>query len=233
MAHRWPSAHPGRFECCFLALCDPSRTSSAARSSGRLTASSKGALTCIWQLLRRPSCFLTMWPDWARSSTMPWARRSVMPMVAPISRRRTSGSRAIQTSIRAWLEGNPTRTYRHISPHIHAFDYLCLIDEVRTGLGGPFKAHPRRVDGLPMIIIPKYVQWTQGDDPPEAIEDEVHRYHGISDSELDAALDRRLRKVNELGQDSTSPDGPRVVHEVEQIQGELLRRARARHPSAQ
>jgi hypothetical protein len=84
-----------------------------------------------------------------------------------------------------------------------------------------------------MIIIPKYVQWTQGDDPPEAIEDEVHRYHGISDSELDAALDRRLRMVNEFGQDSTSPDGPRVAHEVEQIQGELLRRARARHPSAQ
>jgi hypothetical protein len=83
-----------------------------------------------------------------------------------------------------------------------------------------------------MIIIPKYVQWTPGDDPPEAMEDEVDRYHGISDSELDEALDRRVRKMNELGQDSTSPAGMRVAHEVEEIQEELLLRARARHPSA-
>ena len=83
-----------------------------------------------------------------------------------------------------------------------------------------------------MIVIPNYVQWTQCVDPPEALVDEVDRYHGISDTELDAALDRRLRQMNELGQSVTSPAGSRVIHEVEQIQDELLRRARARHPSA-
>jgi hypothetical protein len=84
-----------------------------------------------------------------------------------------------------------------------------------------------------MIIIPKYVQWTQCVDPPDAAVDESDRYHGISDTELDAALDRRLRRMNELGQSISSPAGMRAIHEVEQIQDELLRRARARHPSAQ
>jgi hypothetical protein len=83
-----------------------------------------------------------------------------------------------------------------------------------------------------MMIIPKYVQRTQSDELPGNVENEVDRYHGISDSELDAALDRRTGRLNELGQDSTSPVGMRVAHEVEQIQGELLRGARARHPSA-
>jgi hypothetical protein len=83
-----------------------------------------------------------------------------------------------------------------------------------------------------MNIIPQYVQWTQCDEPPGNMGDEVDRYHGISDTELNAALDRRLRQMNDLGQDTTSPAGMTVVHEIEQIQGELLRRARARHPSA-
>jgi hypothetical protein len=83
-----------------------------------------------------------------------------------------------------------------------------------------------------MIIIPKYVQWTQGDDPPNATEDEVDPYQGISDSELHAALDWHLSPMNESRRDITSPSGMRVAHEFEQIQGELLRRARARHPSA-
>jgi hypothetical protein len=100
----------------------------------------------------------------------------------------------------------------------------------RLATGGHSRAHLCPVDGLPMIIIPKYVQWTPGDDPPE--EDEVDRYHGISDSELDESLDRRVRLMVELGKDSTSPAGMRVAHEIEEIQDESLRRARARHPSA-
>jgi hypothetical protein len=83
-----------------------------------------------------------------------------------------------------------------------------------------------------MIIIPKYVQWTQGDDPPEATEDVVDPYQGISDSELHAALDWHLSQINDFGLDANSPAGTTVAQEVEQIQGELLRRARARHPSA-
>ena len=83
-----------------------------------------------------------------------------------------------------------------------------------------------------MIIIPRYVQWTQGDDPPKATQDEVDRYQGISDSELHAALDWHLSPMNESRRDITSPAGMKIAHEVEQIQGELLRRARARHPSS-
>lgn len=95
-----------------------------------------------------------------------------------------------------------------------------------------FKAHPSQVDGLPMIIIPKYVQWTLGDDPPEASEGVVDPYQGISDSELHAALDWHLIQMNASRRDIASSAGMKIVHEVEQIQGELLRRARARHPSA-
>ena len=95
-----------------------------------------------------------------------------------------------------------------------------------------FKAHPSQVDGLPMIIIPKYVQWSQGDDPPEASEDAVDPYQGLSDGELHAALDWHLSPMNDSRRDITSPAGMKIAHEVEQIQAELLRRTRARHLSA-
>ena len=83
-----------------------------------------------------------------------------------------------------------------------------------------------------MMIIPKYIQRTQSDDPPRATEDEGDPYQGISDSELHAALNWHLSPMNESRRDITSPSGLKVAHEVEQIQGELLRRAKARHPSA-
>jgi hypothetical protein len=84
-----------------------------------------------------------------------------------------------------------------------------------------------------MMIIPKYVERTQGDELPPKMGVEGDRYRGVSEKELDAALERCLRQMNDLGQDATAAAGKSLVHEVEQIQGELLRRARARHPSAQ
>ena len=108
---------------------------------------------------------------------------------------------------------------------------LTISPERRPWLGVPFKAHPRGVDDLSMMIIPNYAQQAENDEPPDKGEDEVDRYQGIGDRELEAALDRCLRQMNGLGQESTSPAGTGVDHEVEQIQGELLRRARARHPS--
>jgi hypothetical protein len=83
-----------------------------------------------------------------------------------------------------------------------------------------------------MIIIPKYVQWTQGDDTSESSEDEVDPYEAISDSQLHAALDWHMTQMNASRRDGASSAEMKVAHEVEQIQGELLRRARARHPSA-
>jgi hypothetical protein len=79
-----------------------------------------------------------------------------------------------------------------------------------------------------MTNTPKNVGQTQSDEAPGNVRDGVDRYHGVSDTELHEARGRRLRKMNDLG-----PSEMRDVHEVEQIQDELVRRARARHPSNQ
>jgi hypothetical protein len=82
-----------------------------------------------------------------------------------------------------------------------------------------------------MIIVPKYVQWAEGDEPPGKTVDEVDRYQGFSDTELDAELDRRLKQMHELGHDSADGTAATVQSQVERIKRELDRRTRARHPS--
>ena len=51
-----------------------------------------------------PAVFrLVRYPASVRSVTIPWARRSVMPRLAAMSRMRTSGLWAMHSSARPWL----------------------------------------------------------------------------------------------------------------------------------
>ncbi|HEX3979664.1 MAG TPA: hypothetical protein VHW93_00480 [Acidimicrobiales bacterium] len=85
-----------------------------------------------------------------------------------------------------------------------------------------------------MIISPKYVAWAQDAESGEGTFDANVDLGRWSDDQLNADRDRRIEELSELTRrpaDQPLIDG--LARDVELITNELVRRARARHPSSQ
>jgi hypothetical protein len=91
-----------------------------------------------------------------------------------------------------------------------------------------------RADAFEVIISPRYVAGGQGDKSVESTLGADVDLTRWSDDQLNADRDRRMEKLSELTRRSADQqliDG--MVRDVELVTNELVRRARARHPSSQ
>lgn len=89
-------------------------------------------------------------------------------------------------------------------------------------------------DAFEVIISPKYVAWAQGAESGEGTFDANVDLGRWSDDQLNAQRDHWLEELSELTRQSADQpliDG--VARDVEALTNELVRRARARHPSSQ
>jgi hypothetical protein len=111
---------------------------------------------------------------------------------------------------------------------------ICICEEVWR-----VKVCTGRADTLPMIISPKYVVRELDRNEPSGNQTSGGlRYERYSDERLNRDLHRQLRRLDEMHLHPASGPGKtalivRISYEVERIQGELIRRARKRHPSSQ
>jgi hypothetical protein len=93
-------------------------------------------------------------------------------------------------------------------------------------------------DAWKVIIGPKYVAWVQDAEPSERTFGTVAELHRRSDDELHDDRDRRVEELSELTRSTVdATDNEQLIaditREVELLTNELVRRARARHPSSQ
>jgi hypothetical protein len=100
------------------------------------------------------------------------------------------------------------------------------------------KMQASRADALQVIITPKYVAWAQNPELPETEFDSDVDLSRWSDDQLSDGRDRRMEALSELTRrpggetaDKLRIDG--IARDVKLITAELVRRARARHPSSQ
>lgn len=89
-------------------------------------------------------------------------------------------------------------------------------------------------DAVEVIISPKYVAWGQGTEPvARTLEADVD-LERWSDDQLSADRDRCMEVLSELTRRSADPQLiDSMARDVELVTNELVRRSRARHPSAQ
>jgi hypothetical protein len=89
-----------------------------------------------------------------------------------------------------------------------------------------------------VIIGPKYVAWAQDADPSERTPDAVTELHRWTDDQLNAERDCRMEELSELTRRTGDTSANQqliadIAGDVELLTNELVRRARARHPSSQ